>query len=120
MSYLDTLKQSKDKPQVAFQEFTLSTRKHAEHLFCFFEGKDNPYYVPRIKRFTDNYFPIKCGGRENVLEVYRLITNRVEYNHYKKAFFIDRDFNPTLPIQNPPIFETPCYAIENLYVSVCF
>lgn len=87
-------------------------------MFCFFEGKDNAYYVPRIKQFTDNYQPIQCGGREKVLEVYRLITNNREYDRYKKAFFIDRDFNNPLAARNPPIFETPCYSIENLYVSV--
>lgn len=118
MSYIDLLRKSKDKPQVAFQEFALSTSKYSDYLFCFFEGKDNAYYVPRIKAFaTDKYLPIKCGGREKVLEVYRLIVNRTEYTIYKKAFFIDKDFNETLPSLSPPIFETPCYSIENLYTS---
>ena len=88
MSYLDELRKSKDKPQVA--EFALSTGRYPRHLFCFFEGKDNAYYVPRIKRYTDEYLPIKCGGRENVL---RLISNRSEYAVYKTAYFVDRDFN---------------------------
>ena len=118
MTYIKELRQSKDKAQVAFQEFALSTRKFSAHLFCFFEGKDNAYYVPRIKRFTEKYHPIKCGGREKVLEIYEIITNRPEYEDYKKAFFIDRDFNEPLKPNFPPIFETPCYSIENLYVSV--
>ncbi|MFM7408114.1 MAG: DUF4435 domain-containing protein [Cuspidothrix sp.] len=59
-----------------------------------------------------------CGGRDKVLEVYRLITIHREYDKYKKAFFIDRDFNEPLLPHNPPIFETPCYSIENFYVSV--
>ena len=53
MSYIEELRQSKNKAQVAYQEFALSTKKLPTHLFCFFEGKDNPYYVPRIKRFTE-------------------------------------------------------------------
>ena len=118
MTYIEQLRQSKDKAQVAFLEFALSTRKFSEHLFCFFEGKDNAYYVPRIKRFTEKYHPIKCGGRDKVLEIYKIITNRPEYSNYKKAFFVDRDFNLPLTISSPPIFETPCYSIENLYVSV--
>lgn len=117
MTYLEQLRQSKDKAQVAFQEFALSTRKYPNHLFCFFEGKDNPYYVPRIKRFTQYYQPIKCGNRDSVLKIHTLISNRPEYSNYKKAFFIDRDFNNTLDQSNPPIFETPCYSVENLYVS---
>ena len=118
MSYLEKLRKSTDKAQVAYQEFCLHTRKAKAALFCFFEGKDNAYYVPRIKQFTDNYQPIRCGGREKVLEVHSLIKNRAEYDKYKKAFFIDRDFNPPLPTHHPPIFETPCYSIENLYVSI--
>jgi len=118
MLYIDQLRKSLDKPQVAYQEFVLHAEKGKDGLFCFFEGKDNAYYVPRIKLFTDNYHPIKCGGRDEVLDVYRLITIHSEYDKYKKAFFIDRDFNEPLPDHNPPIFETPCYSIENFYVSV--
>lgn len=118
MSYIEELRKSKDKAQVAYSEFVLLTRRFPAHLFCFFEGKDNAYYVPRVKQVTNNYRPILCGGREKVLGVYRLITNRREYANYKKAFFIDRDFNSSLPAHNPPIFETPCYSIENLYTSI--
>ncbi len=118
MSYLDDIRKSKDKAQVAFQEFALSTRKFAEHLFCFFEGKDDVYYVPRIKQITDKYKIISCGGRDRVLKVHQLITNRPEYNDYKVAFFIDKDFNPPLAEQEVPIYETPCYSIENLYTSI--
>jgi hypothetical protein len=115
---IDQLRKSRKKAQVAYQEFMLHTGKGKDGLFCFFEGNDNTYYVPRIKRFTDNYHPINCGGRDKVLDVYRLITIHSEYDKYKKAFFVDRDFNESLPPRNPPIFETPGYSIENFYVSV--
>jgi hypothetical protein len=116
--YIDELRNSKDKPQVAFQEFALSTGTHPNHLFCFFEGKDNAYYVPRIKSITADYYPVKCGNKNAVLGVYALIINKPEYNKYKLGFFIDRDFNQSIGIKTPPIFETPCYSIENLYVSL--
>lgn len=118
MLYIDQLRKSREKAQVAYQEFVLHAGKGKDGLFCFFEGNDNAYYVPRIKRFTDNYHPIKCGGRDKVLDVYRLITIHSEYDKYKKAFFVDRDFNESLAPRNPPIFETPGYSIENFYVSV--
>ena len=114
---VDDMRNSRMKRVVAFNEFMNSTGKLPNHLFCFFEGKDNPYYVPRIKVHTINFHPIKCGARSKVLEVYNLIKNQTVYNRYKKAFFIDKDFNETLSIQIPPIFETECYSIENLYVS---
>lgn len=117
MLSIEELRKSRDKAQVAYHEFVLHTRQGKDGLFCFFEGKDNPYYIPRIKRFTDKYHPIRCNGRDQVLESYRLIIIHSEYDKYKKAFFIDRDFNQPLQPCNPPIFETPCYSIENFYVS---
>lgn len=116
-SYLQQLRQSKDKATVAFQEFALSTKTYEDYLFCFFEGNDNPYYVPRIKAFTEKILPINCGGREKVLKVYELIKNKEVYNKYSKAFFIDKDFNNSLADNKDLIFETPCYSIENLYVN---
>lgn len=118
MTYAEELRQSRNKPQVAFTEFANATRKNPEHLFCFFEGKDNAYYVSRIKRFTENYYPIKCGGKQSVLDVYTLITGKEEYRKYKLGFYVDRDFNSSIGDKNPPIFETPCYSVENLYVSI--
>ena len=115
------MKKSLYKAQVAYHEFALHTKAGKDGLFCFFEGErgtDNPYYVPKIKRYTQQYHPIRCGGRDAVLKVYELITIHPEYNAYKKAFFIDRDFNKPLEPRNPPIFETPCYSIENFYTSV--
>ncbi|WP_329804716.1 DUF4435 domain-containing protein [Flavobacterium facile] len=114
---VEQMRNSTMEPVVAYTEFMNSTAKLTNHLFCFFEGKDNPYYVPRIKKHTTDFHPIKCGGRSKVLEVHNLIKNQAVYNKYKKAFFIDKDFNETLSLQNPPVFETACYSIENLYVS---
>lgn len=116
-SYIQQLRQSKDKATVAYQEFALSTKTYRNHLFCFFEGNDNPYYVPRIKNYTDTMFPINCGGRDKVLKVYELISKQEVYNKYSKAFFIDRDFNNPCHNNRDIIFETPSYSIENLYVN---
>lgn len=116
-SYIQQLRESKEKATVAYQEFALSAKTYSNHLFCFFEGNDNPYYVPRIKNFTDAFYPINCGGRDKVLKVHELISNQEVYDKYSKAFFIDRDFNSPRQNNREIIFETPCYSIENLYVN---
>lgn len=118
MTYLKTLRDSKNNPNIPYIEFTSSTRNRENHLFCFFEGKDNGYYVTRVNRFTTDYYPIICGNRKNVLKVHELIKNHSVYDRYKKAYFIDRDFNPPLPEYDPPIFETDSYSIENYYCSL--
>jgi len=118
MTYLDDLKNSRNKPQVAYQEFALLVGKFPDNLFCFFEGKDNDYYVPRIKNVTNQYQFVICGNKKSVIYVHDLIKNRPEYRKYKTGFFIDRDFDNPRKQDSLPIFETPCYSIENLYVSV--
>jgi hypothetical protein len=47
-----------------------------------------------------------------------LITGKEEYKKYKLGFFIDRDFDQSIGSVDPPIFETPCYSVENFYVSI--
>jgi hypothetical protein len=116
-----SMKKGLDKAEVAYTKFMLYTRNGIEGLYCFFEserGSDNAYYVPRIKQFINDYHPINCGGRDKVLRVHALIKIHEEYDKYKKAFFIDKDFNTPLTPQIPPFFETQCYSIENYYVSV--
>ncbi|MGB1205117.1 MAG: DUF4435 domain-containing protein [Chitinophagales bacterium] len=106
-----------DKRIAAFRKFKLAIQKTPEHLFCFFEGSDEMYYAERIQMFTEKYKVIPCGGRVRLLKVYQLIRENEEYGKYKTAFFIDRDFNAKMPVQQPPIFETEAYSIENLYVT---
>lgn len=113
--YANYLRGEREKPSVSYQRFMENTTQFPHHLFCFFEGKDHPYYVPRIKRYTENYYPIDCKGRENVKKVHALIQRHGEYANYKLAYFIDRDFNSANT--HPDSYETPCYSIENLYVN---
>ncbi|MCU0389513.1 MAG: DUF4435 domain-containing protein [Thermoflexibacter sp.] len=120
MDLKQTQQSKKNKATVAFHRFSLHLTRFAGDLFCFFEGKgDSYYYVPRIKAYySGNYHSIDCKGRESVIDVYKMINHRPEYVKYKKAFFIDRDFNlPLNKFDYPLIYETPCYSIENMYVS---
>lgn len=121
MAYIDELRQSRDKATVAYQQFALLTRQYKDSLFCFFEGEkgsDNNYYIQRVKRIFKEYQSIRCGGKKNVLKVHELINAHREYDKYRKAYFVDRDFEKPLEEYIPPIYETPCYSIENFYVSV--
>lgn len=93
-----------------------------EHLFCFYEGKDDPrYYNPRIRSivFKNQNVSIKailCDGKDNVLGLLSLLEEKGKYSKANAAFFIDRDFDPPLP-DNSKLYVTPCYSFENLYVT---
>ncbi len=121
MQTVDSMRESRETASVAYTQFVLHVSKGTDTLYCFFENKrssDNAYYAPRILTFVTDYQPIRCGNKNKVLEVHRLIAKKTEYAKYKKAFFVDRDFDEPLQPRNPLIFETPCYSIENFYVSI--
>ena len=109
-------KAREESANVAYLTFTKHIKSDKLGLFCFFEGKDSPYYISRVKSvFNGNYYPINCSGKSKVLKVYELINYHSEYDNYKKAFFVDRDFDFSL--SNDKIYETSCYSVENLYTS---
>jgi hypothetical protein len=116
----EELKEKKENTAtVIFTKFALSVGQCKDGLFCFFEGYDSDYYLSRLIRFCkDDIRPFNCQNKKGVLHVHYLIKNKEEYNKYKKGYFIDRDYDESIIGQyDPPIYETPCYSIENLYCS---
>jgi hypothetical protein len=105
---------------VAFHQFALLTTNDKKCFYCFFEGKDASYYVPRITPYMEGHeiIPINCGGKSKVIEVYKIIKNVEEYDKYIKGYFVDSDFDEnTESYFHEDIYVTPCYSIENLYVT---
>ncbi len=114
------IREARNKGVVAFTRFCQDKKNHSDCVFCFFEGEDNKYYGPRIEQYAkyacDKIVSYNCGGRQEVLRVYNLIRNVVEYEDINKMFFIDRDYLPlTEKIQH--VYQTPCYSVENFYTS---
>jgi hypothetical protein len=114
MKPADLLKKSRNSSVVAFHKFILLHRKYKSDLFCFFEGKDTHYYFPRINNtFGENHHPIICGNKNSVIKTFESIS--VKYPEFKTAFFVDNDFDDK--VNEPRIYNTPCYSIENLYCT---
>ena len=106
---------------VYFMKFASEVSKHQENgVYCFVENYDMCYYMGVIKINTilkPVYIP--CEGKKNVIQTHKDISINPYYNKYHKLFFVDADFddNSELPLD---IYITPCYSIENLYVSRSF
>jgi hypothetical protein len=118
MNPTDLRKAREESANIAYQTFIKHIREDKNGFFCFFEGKDAPYYSLRIQSILSPgaTYPIICKGKKMVLKVYELIKNHKEYTKYKKAFFVDRDFDSSIIQQtNSDIYETPTYSIENFY-----
>lgn len=117
-----TLRESRNRPAVAFTEFTRQYKQDESALYCFFEGEDDKkYYGIRIRNIARpiKYSYFSCDGKQGVLDIHRIITNRKSYSQVRAAYFIDRDFD--VSIKNTAItgiYETPCYSIENFYTSI--
>lgn len=81
----------------------------------FLEGQDDiKYYNFRFKTHFSEFHFFDSGGKKNVIKAYEYINSK--YNgKLKIKFFIDKDFDELHTKNN--LFVTPCYSIENLYVS---
>ncbi|WP_424494558.1 DUF4435 domain-containing protein [Salinimicrobium sp. GXAS 041] len=118
MTVEDLIKAKEEASSVSYQSFVLLTSTSPDALFCFFEGKDAPYYHFRIKTFcTKQTEYISCGGKKQVLKTKEIIDSHQEYRNYAKSFFIDLDFDESQKDLDNFLYETPCYSIENFYCS---
>ncbi|MGJ8760734.1 MAG: DUF4435 domain-containing protein [Polaribacter sp.] len=115
MNPTELSKKKKNSPAVAIQRFVLLKKEFNNDLFCFYEGKDGPYYYNRIiNHFGDNHHPITCGNKKAVLKVYEYL--KINYSNSNTSFFVDKDYDEQQNQSN--LYETPCYSIENFYTSV--
>lgn len=107
---------------VPFLRFVLLTNSYGtNHLYCFVEGYDLPYYSIRIETISGKECSyIDSGGKKNVVAVNEFIRQRKEYSNYKILYMVDRDYDENSTVHES-VYITPCYSIENLYGTLdCF
>ena len=116
---LDELRSGRDTASAAFMQFTNYKCYFSNHIFAFYEGEDGKYYNTRIKMIANReLIHIKANNKTNVLEVMKLIQSKHEYDSVITIYFVDRDMDFELEeYRNDNLYVTPCYSIENLYVS---
>lgn len=116
---LESLRQGREDSSTAFMEFADKKQFFQDHVFGFYEGEDGKYYNQRIKSIVGQKFiHIKAGSKSKVLKVMHLIQSKKEYCEVNTVFFVDRDMSFDMEeYKNDDLYVTPCYSIENLYVS---
>lgn len=118
MSRVALLSDSRSSTSVKFLEFTRIAAK--DIVAVFFEGEDEKYYSGRINliRSDIRWQGVKCGGKENVKNLRDKIKKHGTYKKYPCMFFVDSDFDNNHDIASlQDLYITPCYSIENLYIS---
>ncbi len=114
MNPIELYNKKKNSATTAIHKFVLLKKEFNNDLFCFYEGKDEPYYYNRINiYFGENHHPITCGNKKSVLEVYNYL--KIKYSDSNTSFFVDKDYDDKQNQLN--LYETPCYSIENFYTS---
>lgn len=118
MALLDQMVEAQQSTVVGYAEFIQRYTAGDTSLHCFYEGhEDNIYYHGHIRSLhaAEKIHPYRCGGKSEVVAVFDLIAAKNEYKTARTLYFIDRDFDALL--NNPQIFETPYYSIENFYTQ---
>lgn len=112
-----------DSVESIFMKFSQLKSNKKENLqnniFCFYEGKDAQYYIPRIRVIDNNncdIYDYHCGGKDKVLKINKIIKEKCGIDDCKILFFVDKDFNDNSHIDSD-IYITPYYAIENFYIK---
>ena len=116
------LAKSRDSLSVKFMEFTRVVSRERGRVAAFFEGEDEKYYSIRINTVCPGlkWIGIKCGGKQNVIKMRKKIREHTTYSNALSMFFIDADFDDnSAPATLSDVYITPCYSIENLYLSDC-
>ncbi len=120
MSRVDLLAGYRESWSVKFMEFTRIISKRNGSVAIFFEGEDEKYYSVRINTIRPdlNWIGINCGGKKIVLELRNKIRGHHTYKNSPCMFFVDSDFDNNNEIQElEDAYVTPCYSIENLYIT---
>lgn len=119
ISPLAEMRRGREESSTAFMEFVNKRDYYQNHAFCFYEGEDGKYYDHRIRSIIGkDFFHIKAGNKKKVLKVMKLIKSKPEYQNINTMFFVDRDMGFSMEeYDENDVYVTPCYSVENLYVS---
>lgn len=118
---LSSMRSARRTYTVQWRKFLIRTAEDANsELHCFVEGHDEQYLTLRAELASGRtnlvYYP--CDGKAGVLAVFRLATDKNLSKQHDVAFIVDRDFDRNLDESDDPrIYTTPCYSIENQYIS---
>lgn len=118
---LQRLVESRNEFTVVWLRFVQRFQKDTEAEIWIFEGKEDvDYYAQRIEQYYgtaigDNV--VLAGGKQNALKLRNELVADASFSSARVAFFIDADFDDPATLTGRDTYVTPCYSIENLYVS---
>lgn len=123
MSFLDQLRSMRTTPQAVWLEFLGTYRDASFDLYLFFEGKDDiSFYQPYFRQLWAHKgtpYSFYCDGKAEVFEIIPRVKQKLDYE-WRGLFFVDKDIDDFCGVilhRDNYLYETECYAIENLVAS---
>ena len=119
MSRVELLAESRDNSSVKFSQL-IRIVSRLKKIAIVFEGEDERYYSMRLNNSirSSDWEGINAGGKKKVIKLRELVREHEVYSDAKCLFFVDSDFDDNSSISNfQDLYITPCYSIENLYLS---
>ena len=109
---------SSECAETYFTNFCKMYKGDIDYIYYFHEGSEDPFYYDDLisTLLSKKRISIYCEGKDNVIDTQNFFTENEEYGETKCLFFIDKDYSCNEDIDEN-IYITPCYSIENLYVS---
>lgn len=120
------MRKSVNSKSALWMKFTSAVSKgYHSYLHVFFEGEDGSYYSERINHFS-SYNPKEiinydCGGKDNVVLLWKKIKLNEYHKKVKTRFFVDKDYGLDSKEYDDLVYVTPNYSFENFYLEyMCF
>lgn len=119
MSRVEVLANSRDNLSVKFSQL-IRIVSRLNKVAIVFEGEDEKYYSTRLNYFikSSDWEGLNAGGKKKVIKLREFVREHEVYSNAKCLFFVDHDFDDNSNISSfQDLYITPCYSIENLYLS---
>ncbi len=119
MSFLDELANCAASPASVWHQFVVAHRPGADDYYLFVEGRlDGPFYASALRLVvapTARILTFRCKGKAGVLRALRDV--RESHPQCTRClFFVDKDLDPVPSGDEPALFCTEVYSIENYLV----
>ena len=111
MSFRDTLTASVKTDASAYMQYISGKDREGFASYAFVEDDDDMAFYQHAAPHVEGICYLSCGGKENVLKVYRKLVSSIGVDGL--LFFIDRDTEEEPFEGDPDIFRTEFYSWES-------
>lgn len=117
----EELRAERGASNVTYLELIKLSNREPGSLLCTVEGKDSPYYEPRIRQwavhraFDGAVRLLNASGKRAVLQVRDAVQRNPALSSVRAIFIVDRDFDTDREFASENTYVTDGYSVEFFY-----